>query len=155
MTYSSITIANYFISRYSSLGKLTPMKVIKLTYLAYSWYIALNDGNERLIRESPQAWDYGPVFPRLYDSLKKYGRTVIDTILPYDTDETISEDDSLFLDKIWKMYGKFDGVKLSAMTHSKDTPWDKSYSRFSNSVISDSDIINHYSPMLKPKSTEV
>lgn len=150
MTYSPIIIANYFIQEKGKFGKLTPMKLIKLTYLAYSWYLTLNNGKERLTFEKPQAWDYGPVFPSLYQSLKRYGRTEIGSILHYDKDEVIDTADSEFLNKIWSMYGKYDGVQLSAMTHSEDTPWKSNHTKGYNYEISDEAILEHYIPKLKP-----
>lgn len=58
--YNPITIANYFIKKYQEDDKLTPMKLIKLTYIAYGWYLALRNG-EKLVSEKPQAWDLGPI----------------------------------------------------------------------------------------------
>ncbi len=37
----SSTIANYFLTK----SKLTPKKIQKLVYYAYSWFIALNNNN--------------------------------------------------------------------------------------------------------------
>lgn len=150
MKYNPVTVANYFIQEKGKLGKLTPMKLIKLTYLAYGWYLALNNGNQTLINEKPQAWDYGPVFPSLYDSLKRFGRTEIDSILPYENEEVIESVDAKFLNKIWSLYGKYDGVQLSAMTHSEGTPWRKVYKRGCNYIIPDDAILAHYQPKLKP-----
>jgi len=151
MAYSATTVANYFIINYTKFGVLTPMKVIKLTYLAYSWYLALTDGKSKLIDERLEAWDYGPVFPNLYKSIKNYGRTQIIEPIPNAKDEAISESDSKFLDKIWSMYGEFNGVQLSAMTHSDGTPWKKTYFPGGNAEISDKDILEHYKPKLKPE----
>ena len=61
MAYNPTTVANYFIKNYKS-GDMTPMKVIKLTYLSYCWYLALTK-SERLLNEKAVAWDFGPVFP--------------------------------------------------------------------------------------------
>ena len=77
MSYKSVTIANYFIENFRS-NDLTPMKLIKLTYLAYCWYLALSN-KDRLINEKAQAWDFGPVFPSLYRELKSYGRRTINS----------------------------------------------------------------------------
>lgn len=151
MAYSSTTVANYFIRNYSKYGDLTPMKVIKMTYLAYSWYLALADGEKRLIEEKLEAWDYGPVFPNLYQNLKNYGKTKINEPIPSSKEEIVDIEDAKFLDKIWSMYGKFDGVQLSAITHSQDTPWQKSYCYGCNSEIIDDKILEHYKPKLKPK----
>lgn len=101
MPYNPTTIANYFIEKYSRDGDLTPMKVIKLTYISYGWYLALTENKERLIDESPVAWDFGPVFPSLYLSLKKYGKKEIKEKIPnVIKDDKISDDDKKFLDYI-------------------------------------------------------
>uniref|UniRef100_UPI004048EEDA Panacea domain-containing protein n=1 Tax=Flavobacterium sp. TaxID=239 RepID=UPI004048EEDA len=154
MSYSSTTIANYFIRNYSKYGDLTPMKVIKMTYLSYSWYLALTNGEKKLIEERLEAWDYGPVFPNLYQNIKNFGKTIINDSIPSSSTEIIDMEDAKFLDKIWSMYGKFDGVQLSAMTHSEGTPWKNSYCYGCNSEIEDTKILNHYLPKLKPAIDE-
>lgn len=151
MTYNPTTVANYFIDKYSKIGNLTPMKVIKLTYIAYGWYLALTDKKERLLDESPIAWDFGPVFPSLYYSIKQYKKEKITEKIPNAIkDEKITSDDEKFLDKIWEVYGRFDGIYLSALTHNDGTPWRKVYRKDSNAVISDDDIFEHYKTKLKP-----
>ena len=47
------------------------------------------------------------------------------------------------------MYGKYDGVYLSALTHQMETPWQKVYCRGCNSEINDDDILEHYGSKLK------
>lgn len=147
MTYTPTTIANYFILRKSHLGRLTPMKILKLTYLSYAWYLALTDGKP-LFREQPQAWKFGPVFPTLYKSMKLYGSTEIYSPLPNNVEETLSESDVKFLERIWEIYGKFTGVELSALTHKPDTPWSRTYKEGCNITIEDSLILDHYKKQL-------
>lgn len=152
MSYNPTTIANYFIKRYADKGNITPMKLIKLTYISYGWYLALTDKEERLTDESPVAWDFGPVFPSLFESLKGYGRSVIKDKIPNLVgDDSIKGDDKKFLDKIWSLYGRFDGTYLSALTHTEGTPWRKVYVKGANSAMSDDDIFEHYKEKLKPK----
>lgn len=154
MAYNPTTVANYFIDKYSKNGDLTPMKIIKLTYIAYGWYLALTNKKDRLIDENPIAWDFGPVFPSLYYSIKQYKKEKITEKIPNATkNEIISEEDEKFLDKIWDVYGRFDGIYLSALTHIEGTPWQKVYEKDSNAVISDDDIFEHYKTKLKPIST--
>ena len=151
MTYNPTTVANYFIDKHSKTGNLTPMKIIKLTYIAYGWYLALTDKKERLLDESPIAWDFGPVFPSLYYSIKQYKKEKITEKIPNAVkDEKITSEDEKFLDKIWEVYGRFDGIYLSALTHNDGTPWRKVYRKDSNAVISDDDIFEHYKTKLKP-----
>lgn len=152
MSYNPTTIANYFIKKYAKRGNLTPMKIIKLTYISYGWYLALNDKEARLIDELPAAWDFGPVFPSLLESLKGYARTVIKSKLPnLIGDEVISNDDKKFLDRMWNRYGRFDGIYLSAITLTAGTPWQKVYVEGLHCAISDDDIFKYYSEKLKPQ----
>jgi len=154
MAYNPTTIANYFIRKYADNGNLTPMKLIKLTYIAYGLYFALTNKKERLTDELPFAWDFGPVFPSLYESLKGYGRSIIKDKIPNRVgDDSISADDKKFLDKIWNLFGRFDGIYLSALTHKDGTPWKKVYKKGTNAAISDDDTFEHYNEKLKPKTT--
>ncbi|OIQ19328.1 MAG: hypothetical protein BM557_06390 [Flavobacterium sp. MedPE-SWcel] len=126
--YNPVTIVNYFIKKYPNDEQLTPMKLIKLTYIAYGWYLALSDG-EQLVDEEPQAWDLGPVLPTLYESLKKYGGNKVKEpiFLKSAVNDAISDQDSDFLDFIWDKYGNCSGRELSAITHTKGTPWSLVY----------------------------
>jgi uncharacterized phage-associated protein len=126
--YTSYQIGNYFIKKsQDSGGELTPMKLIKLTYIAHGWYLGL--ANKSLLDEVIQAWKYGPVIKTLYHDFKKYENCQITELYSELSGSTYyyplpdSEINS-FLDAIWKSYGKFDGIQLSAMTHQPNTPWD-------------------------------
>lgn len=142
--YSPATIANYFIKKHSDDQQLTPMKIIKLVYIAYGWYLALTNGDE-LVSEEPKAWDLGPVMPSLYNQLKSYGGSkVTDPISLKDKDEEISNSDATFLDFIWNKYGDYNGIELSAITHTKGTPWSEIYPKGSNLVIPKKLIKEHY-----------
>lgn len=143
--YNPITIANYFIKRYSQDdNSLTPMKLIKLSYISYGWYLAMSNG-EKLISEKPEAWDLGPVMPTLYHNLKKYGgKKVSEPISDNLVSETISDKDAKFLDFIWKKYQNFTGIQLSAITHTEGSPWSEIYPRGYNLVIPDELIKKHY-----------
>ncbi|WGH74700.1 DUF4065 domain-containing protein [Tenacibaculum tangerinum] len=152
MAYSPTTVANYFVQEKAKFGKLTSMKLIKLVYLAYSWYITLNGQEQPLTTEKPQAWKYGPVFPSLYKIIKKEGKIELSEPLPNDVEEVISNEDTAFLERIWDLYGEYNGIQLSAMTHAEGTPWREVYSIGNNSEIPDEFIINHYQPRLKPAS---
>jgi uncharacterized phage-associated protein len=123
--YNPIVIANYFIQKSFDSGKeLTPMKLVKLVYIAHGWHLALK--NEPLINEGVQAWKYGPVINSLYHYFKPYGNNqisapgrVIGLGVRDPDDET-----KAFLDKIWEVYGDMNGLELSTLTHQQNTPWD-------------------------------
>ena len=64
-------IANYFLWRaWEEDINVTPMKLIKLIYIAYGWNLAIN--NERLFDEKILAWAYGPVIPSIYHEFKRF-----------------------------------------------------------------------------------
>ena len=71
---SAKAIANYFLDKSID---LTPMKIIKLVYIAHGWHLAITD--KPLIEDYVQAWEFGPVIPDLYHEFKKYGNTPIKT----------------------------------------------------------------------------
>jgi len=126
MTYP-LAIANYFISKSLETGQeITLLKLVKLVYISHGWHLALT--GEPLLAEGVQAWKYGPVVPSVYRKFKRYGNSAI-TALELDAATItypIVEEEKLktFLDKIWEVYGKFNGLQLSSMTHQPNTPWD-------------------------------
>lgn len=147
-----IAISNYFINKASSLGEsLTPMKVLKLVYLAHGWFLGLNDGTS-LIPEFAQAWKYGPVIQSVYDAFKQFkGNPIISLGIdsntlayPLVSDKNIVP----FLDKIWDVYGKYTGLELSAITHQPGSPWDQVWNKEGGKdnlgVIIPNDVIANY-----------
>lgn len=127
MPYTSIAVANYFVSKSMETGKeLTPMKLLKLVYLAHGWHLAIT--NSPLIGEAVEAWRYGPVVPSVYHAFKKYADKQITSMYTSEPDKfPIINDDATtkILDKIWTVYEDFKGWNLSAMTHQPGSPWDK------------------------------
>jgi uncharacterized phage-associated protein len=127
--YNPITIANYFIYKSIDEGMpITPMKVLKLVYIAHGWHLGLR--KEPLLTEQTEAWKYGPVVESVYRAFKIFGKGDIDGLKFFsrsdktEFDELLSnQDDKLFLDKIWDTYKPFSGTQLSNLTHMENTPW--------------------------------
>lgn len=109
--YSSHQIANYFIrkSHATDIG-LTPMKLIKLCYIAHGWHLALT-GSE-LLDEVIFAWKYGPVIKTLYRDFKQYGNCQISELYrERDNQYPLPDDDiARFLDTIWTSYSNTMGL---------------------------------------------
>jgi uncharacterized phage-associated protein len=135
MTYDPRSIANYFIDLAVAEGKqVSPLKLIKLVYIAHGWHLALT--GKPLINDPPEAWKYGPVIPSLYHELKIYGNEPVAAkirdfeLAPgpeigfnYVEIQPPDENIKKFLQSIWKAYGHFSGLQLSALTHQPNTPW--------------------------------
>lgn len=128
---NSLAVANYFVNKANEEGvELTPMKLIKLVYIAHGWHLAIK--NDPLIDEGVQAWKYGPVVVSVYDSFKEYGKKLINrpayifTFSPqveYFAPNINNAETKEFLDNVWRVYSKYDGLQLSALTHQPNTPW--------------------------------
>ena len=103
------------------------MQLQKLTYLAHGW--SLGGGRGPLIEEMFEAWAFGPVVRKLYDSLKKYGSGNIERYIRWGDDTPLNGDaqvDNAFaqyneierdlLGYISATYGRFHADQLSGLT---------------------------------------
>lgn len=128
-----VAIANYFVKKSLDSGaELTPLKVIKLVYLAHGWHLGIK--NEPLITEAVEAWKYGPVINSVYHAFKEYRNSQITALksIPVFSSEKmtcitpLSSDQQVIdlLDRVWQVYVNFSGVQLSTLTHETNSPWD-------------------------------
>lgn len=154
--YNCFDIAKQFLKFANEEGRgLEPMKLLKLTYIAHGWYLGFYD--KPLIKNSVQAWKYGPVIPELYHVTKRFGSRNVDleTIELY-SDNKLSESDQNFVKAIWNTYKAFSGLDLSSMTHVKDTPWDESFDSYQyHTVISNDVIKDHYKKLINERRKHV
>ncbi|RXK86250.1 Panacea domain-containing protein [Filimonas effusa] len=147
-----LAIANFFVNKSFETGKeLTPMKLVKLTYIAHGWHLGLT--GKPLLSEPVEAWKYGPVVVSVYREFKKFGNGQIKTFAeaPFTDNIPMPSDNDMypFLNKIWDVYSKYDGLQLSALTHQKGTPWDTTWNEMGGcnreGVIIPNDLIQkHY-----------
>jgi len=143
-THDALAVANWFFARAEAEGKtLDPMKLQKLIYFSHGWSVAIT--GVPLIKEHPEAWDYGPVIPSVYHQFKSFGRNGIPgratklvfpnagsfadwanvaVVAPQIEDDPDAE---ALLSRIWDVYGPLTGVQLSNMTHAADGAWHRAY----------------------------
>jgi uncharacterized phage-associated protein len=132
--YTPLALANTFIDRHGHNAGIGHMKLQKLCYYAYGWWLASH--NDPLLTDAPEVWQYGPVFGTLYKALRGLGgepilRPVPDLLSassvfsdqPLSAPKINDEEVLSFIDAIWGMYGQYTAVELSNMTHRKGTPW--------------------------------
>ncbi|WP_134679568.1 Panacea domain-containing protein [Paracoccus ravus] len=147
--YDAITIADDILKLAKAKGKtLTPMQLMKLTYIAHGWALAILKRD--LFRNRIEAWQYGPVIPDLYHATKSYGGKSIpfSAVGDPDTPSTDPETRS-FLQDVFEKYGHMDGITLSYLTHQSGTPWDQVYVPNVRRIeIPDELIKKHYSELL-------
>ena len=154
--YTPDHIANYFLLKAWNEGsEITPMKLIKLVYIAYGWNLAINE--ERLFEEKIEAWRYGPVIPSIYREYKRFGSNQIpknhfSAEIDLGTGEVLSvpvvnNDDintKQLLDAVWQCYQNKTGVNLSNITHEIGSAWDIAWREKPNTTL-DNDIIKRRS----------
>lgn len=163
MAYTPQHIANYFIDRADADGfVLSPLKLIKLTYIAYGWYLALK--SEKLFFEKIEAWQHGPVIPSIYHEFKHYGSQPIDDhayIVDLDADSGIvscyapkidsdDADTAFILSRVWGSYKSFSGWQLRDKTHETGSPWSKVYREGVRGIaLEDDHISEHYTTKIR------
>ncbi|MFT4076880.1 MAG: DUF4065 domain-containing protein [Asticcacaulis sp.] len=127
--YHSTTVAQEILNIANSSGvHLTPMQLVKLTYIAHGFSLALD--NAPLISDRIEAWKYGPVIPPLYKAVKRYGNGIIqgpiDNAL-WTRSESVEGEDRQLIKEVFDKYGKLSGIQLSYLTHRTGTPWQRTF----------------------------
>lgn len=128
--YSPLAIANEFLGRHADSEGIEHMKLQKLVYCSYGWWLA-GHGLEaaRLTDEGPEIWRHGPVFSSLYRVLRVFGSGPIHTpqaASPFQQPDAVPDDDpevTALVDWVWSRYGHLSGFALSDLTHRPGTPW--------------------------------
>lgn len=158
---SPLAVANYFVKKSFDTGvNLTPMKLVKLVYIAHGWYLALTEGP--LLDEPIQAWKYGPVVESVYHGFKSYRDSQIkgfykmtdsacNEVIPIVENENVKR----FLDKVWEKYSTLNGLQLSTITHQPNTPWDRIWNKekgknYMGAIIPNNYIKEHYLNLMTP-----
>ncbi len=148
MTVSSHAIANKFIELAESESKsLTNMKLQKLVFISQGYALAIL--GHPIYYHNTHAWQWGPVVPKLYKSLQKYGRDfVTEPLEAEDTLESGSEEMEV-IKAVWEGYGHLTGNQLSALTHKKNTPWSITWESDQFGVIPEPLIAEHYEEIVE------
>jgi uncharacterized phage-associated protein len=120
---------------------LTPLQLLKLVYISHGWSFPINNGP--LIGDRIEAWQYGPVVPALYHTLKSFRSAPVTNPIP-DGDVPLSQAEVKLVDAVYSTYGHYSGGQLSAMTHRPGTPWATAWEHGRNSEITNEMIADHY-----------
>ncbi len=119
MPYKVIDIANKVLAKGTTEEDLVSnMKLQKLLYYMQGFYLAYFD--KPLFNDELEAWMYGPVVPKVYESFKENGSKGIEY-----TGEVIklgTENEEKLFNEVYRVYAKYSATGLMEMTHS-ETPW--------------------------------
>jgi uncharacterized phage-associated protein len=125
-------VANVFIACRRAKGEIpNPLKVIKLTYLAYGLHAGLT--HKALFKERPEAWEFGPTIPSLYHALKKFGMEEIPGCVPHPSEKALFPQDSQlenFLRTVDENYGHMTTQELCKLTSQPNSPWDLTWEKY-------------------------
>jgi uncharacterized phage-associated protein len=145
MATRSLAAAQYIVA--NSKPAVTPMRLLKLLYVAHGYSLAVN--RQPLLDESVEAWQYGPMVPSVYQAVRKYRSKPVESMgriggCP------LSEADLLVLDKVLTTYQHVNAIQLSAAMHQPGTPWSITWGMDEqNAPISNDLIMDFYQNILK------
>lgn len=115
----SVKVANAIRYSANKIGrKINMTQINKLLYIAYG--ILLVERKERLTSESPSAWPYGPVFPRVHKHVKLYD-DITDTA--YKEIKAKKPEITEVIDNVVRTFSHHSAEHLSAWSHKKNSPW--------------------------------
>ena len=119
------------------------MQLQTLVYIAHGYYLAKL--GKPLFHNNIHAFEWGPVIPNLYKTLRHYGAGEVKDYISTDA-SPISEDSAEMeiIKEVWQDYGELSGLELSNLTHRKGTPWSETWRINQFGVISDELIGEHY-----------
>lgn len=143
------TVANRFLALARERGStLTPMQLLKLVYIAHGWMLGLY--RRPLISDEIQAWQYGPVIPRLYNAIRSYRSQPVTGSIPNGDSEKLDAQEDNIVQQVYGIYGQMSGPALSRLTHAPDTPWDLTYKPGEFGLVISNDIIeDHYARLAR------
>ena len=147
MAYPSTSVARLiFEVANRSERPLTPLELVKLTYLSHGWHLAFT--GEPLVSETVQAWQYGPVYPELYHAIKHFRASPVMNVPKAGTEvfgtPEMSDVSVQIVESVFNAYKSLNGVQLSALTHQQGTPWDKTWDGARNKMIPNELIKAHF-----------
>jgi len=142
MAVTSYAIANELLRLVGEQDKqLTNMQLQKLVFLAHGYCLAVL--GRPLHFHNTHAWQWGPVIPKLYKALQRYGSDFVTE--PLQTNDAVNPDseEAEIIQAVLDQYGHYTGGQLSALTHRPNTPWSQTWAREKFAVI-DNELIRRY-----------
>ncbi|MGV3602423.1 MAG: Panacea domain-containing protein [Dyadobacter fermentans] len=119
-SYDSVEAGKLMLSLANQLGQnLNATKLQKLLFITYGYILAKK--NYEIFTETPKAWPFGPVFPRVQKLVK------LDNVIRPDDPgiRSIKEDSFLteVMTDIVSKYARYSATQLSEWSHETGSPW--------------------------------
>jgi len=132
MAVMPLTLANAIIDHAAERGEfVTPMKLQKLMYFAHGFHLA--SYGVPAIDEGFEAWPYGPVNRQTYEAYASYENRPITAAVWATGFRSVPRLDLLtdtvtvkqMAETIWDRYATADAIRLSQITHLRNSPWSR------------------------------
>lgn len=104
---------------------LTNLTMQKLLYISEMIWVGHNEGNDSLVEESFEAWDYGPVLPSVYHRAKAFGDVPVQNVFTLANSWTDSRRE--FLNDVTNAFKDFQPFDLVEYTHWPKGAWARNY----------------------------
>ncbi len=131
---------------------VTNMKLQKLLYYAYSWYLVNKSGEDRLFTDDIEAWQYGPVVRTVYSQYSDYGADIIAESVGGDMSK-LGKDEMRIIEDVFRVYGDKTALELMDLSHS-EKPWRDTYREGQKKKIDDGLILSYYAEKLQKSSSQ-
>lgn len=144
--FRSEDFALYVLHKAGEAG-IADMNLTKLQKLLYICDGIMLSYGENLINEHARAWNYGPVYPKVYKWYSKHRGKVFN--LPLDSkfvQDIESRNCHKVVEKVLSTFGSWTAVQLSDWSHLPGSPWETALSVSGgkmNAVI-DKDVMKEY-----------
>ncbi len=126
MEYSAFDLARYVLKK--CIDEDHPISNLQLQKILY--YIQecfLKEKDRKAFSEPIEAWQFGPVVPKVYDEYRIYGGRTIVWILDAPDNVSIDKEDKVLIDGIVEEKRNLDPWEMVQETHKEGGAWAKIY----------------------------
>ncbi|MEX5341049.1 MULTISPECIES: Panacea domain-containing protein [Pseudomonas] len=120
---------------------VTPMQLLKLVYVAHGYMLAKH--GVPLISEPVEAWQYGPVVRSVYQAVRDFRSSPVSHV-PSAPAVMFDQNEQAVIQEVAKIYGRADGITLSAATHQPGTPWSVTWNNQGKNAVISNDMIEGF-----------
>lgn len=158
--YDVLEVSRHIINYSNRMGYgVSNLKLQKLLYFVQAYFLAFTKSGAPCFKEKIEAWDFGPVVPKVYHEFKIYGGCnipVIDNYFDFKedgnpflfekkefVDNKISKYDKKIIDDIVDQMAEYSATTLVNITHNQ-SPWCDAYKPYINNEITLNSIQNYF-----------
>ena len=116
MQTTAFDVANAIVARHGETGYITNLKLNKLVYFAYAFF--LRNGC-KLFDDPIEAWPYGPVIPDVYHAYKSHGSSRVKIPVSHSYGQLAAR----AADVVWGLYGNLTAYDLVDLSHKEGGAW--------------------------------